>query len=111
MSKERARRREERLREQAVLTAARAAEAERRERRAARRRALASWLPERSSRTGRPSGVIAERERRQRTTTVVLLVVLNVLVAMLTDGWAWPALSLVVSALAAPVLHTLLFRR
>lgn len=42
---------------------------------------------------------------------MVLLVVLNVLVALLTDGWAWPALSLVVSALAAPVLHTLLFRR
>ncbi len=110
MSTERARRREARLREQAVLTAARAAEAERRERSAARRRALTSWLPERS-RSGRPGGVIAERERRQRTTTVVLVVVLNVLVALLTDGWAWPALSLVVSALAAPVLHTLLFRR
>ncbi len=110
MSKERARRREAREHEQALLAAARAAEAERRERRTARRRAVASWLPERS-RVGRPTGVLAERERRQRTTTVVLVVVLNVLVALLTDGWAWPALSLVVSALAAPVLHTLLFRR
>lgn len=110
MSKERARRREAREHEQALLAAARAAEAERRERRTARRRAVASWLPERSH-VGRPTGVLAERERRQRTTTVVLVVALNVLVALLTDGWAWPALSLVVSALAAPVLHTLLFRR
>ena len=76
MSKERARRREAREHEQALLAAARAAEAERRERRTARRRAVASWLPERS-RTGRPTGVLAERERRQRTTTVVLVVALK----------------------------------
>ncbi|ANH39170.1 hypothetical protein I601_2754 [Nocardioides dokdonensis FR1436] len=108
MSKERARRREARMREQALLTAARASEAERRERRTARRRALASWLPQRRR---RPTGILAERDRRQRGTTVALLVLVNVLVALLTDGWAWPALSLVVTLLAAPVLHTLLFRR
>ena len=107
MSKERARRREAREREAAVRTAARAAETERRERHAARRRAVTSRLPRRS----RPTGVLAARRRRQTATTIALLVALNVLVFVVFPEWSVRAFVLCVSLLAAPVLHTLLFRR
>jgi Flp pilus assembly protein TadB len=108
MSKERARRREARQREAAVLTAARASQAERAERRARRRRAIGSRLPERRS---RPSGVLAARRRQHLVTTAGVLVAVNVLVGVLFPGWANQAMALIVSLLAAPVLHTLLFRR
>jgi Flp pilus assembly protein TadB len=108
MSKERAQRRAEREREAAVRSAARAAEAERAERRAARKEALTRWLPTRHS---RQTGVLAERRRRQTGVTVALVLAINVLVWVFFDDWAARAMIAVVSLLAAPVLHTMLFRR
>ncbi len=112
MSKERARRREAREHEAAIRRAARARTAERRERRDARTRALSRLLPRsRSRRTGAPTGVLARRRRRQNATTVALLVALNVLVWVVFPGWPVRTLALAVTLLAAPVLHTILFRR
>ncbi len=108
MSKERAQRRAEREREAAVRAAARPAEAERAERRAARKRALTRWVPARHS---RQRGVLAERRRRQVGATVVTLLAVNVLVWVFLDDWAARAMVAVVSLLAAPVLHTMMFRR
>jgi len=108
MSKERARKRAEREREAAIRAAARAAEAERAERRATRKQVLTRWLPRRSS---RPSGILAERRRRQVGATIALLLAANVLVWVFFDDWAARAMVAVVSPLAAPVLHTMLFRR
>ena len=108
MSKERAQRRADREREAAVLAAARAAEVERKERRDARVRAVTSKLPRR--RRG-PSGILAERHRKQNGALVAVLLALNVIVWILSDDWALRLAALVVSLLAAPVLHTLLFRR
>jgi len=107
MSKERARRRAEREREAAVLAAARAAEVERRERRDARMRPLTSRVPRRRN---RPSGILAQR-RRQNGALVVVLLALNLLVWILSGDWALRLAAAVVSLLAAPVLHTMLFRR
>ncbi len=108
MSKERARRREEREREAAVRTAARAAQLERTERRAARRRAVTSVLPQPRS---RPSGVLDRRARNRTSLTIAAVVVVNVLAFSAFEHWAARSLVLIVSVLAAPVLHTLLFRR
>ena len=108
MSKQRARRREEREREAAIVRAARAREAERRERRTARARALTALAPRRHS---RPTGILAERRRRQVGLTVAVLVAINVLVWVFVPGWPTRTMVLCVSLLAAPVLHTLLFRR
>ncbi len=108
MSKERAQRRVEREREAAVRAAAQAAAAERAERRAARRRALTRWLPARHS---RQSGILAERRRREVGATIAILLAVNVLVWVFFGEWAARAMVAVVSVLAAPVLHTMLFRR
>ena len=108
MSKERARRRAERERAAAALAAARAAEVERKERRDARMRAVTSRLPQRRR---RPAGILAERRRRQNGALLAVLLAVNVLVWILSGDWALRLAALVVSALAAPVLHTLLFRR
>ncbi|MCB8958479.1 MAG: hypothetical protein H6529_18635 [Nocardioides sp.] len=108
MSKERARRRAEREREAAVVAAARAAEAERKERRDARVRAVTSRLP---TRRRRPGGILAERRRKQNGALLAALVAINVLVWILSDDWALRLAAAIVSILAAPVLHTLLFRR
>ena len=107
MSRERARRREEREREQAIRAAARAREAERTQRAAARRRALFGWLPA----PRRQPGLLAQRRRRELTITVCLLLVLNVLVWIVSQEWEVRTVFVMVSLLAAPVLHTLLFRR
>ena len=111
MSKERARRRAEREREAAVVAAARAAEAERRERRDARVRALTGRLPRSGPGRGRPGGVLAQRRRRQDRALLAALIAVNVLVWVVTGDWALRLAALVVSLLAAPVLHTMLFRR
>ena len=108
MSKERARRRAEREREAAVLAAARAAEVERRERRDARMRPLTSRVPRRRN---RPSGILAQRRRRQNGALVDVLLALNLLVWIFSGDWALRLAAAVVSLLAAPVLHTMLFRR
>ena len=91
-----------------MVAAARAAEAERRERRAARTAAVTTRLPRRRP---RPAGILAERRRRQAGATLAVLVLLNVLVWVFVPGWPARLGALVVSVLAAPVLHTLLFRR
>jgi len=108
MSKERAQRRAEREREAAIVAAARAAEAERKQKRDARVQALSSKLPKRRK---RPGGIIAQRRRRQTGVLIAALVFLNMVVWVVSHDWAVRLGVLVVSALAAPALNTLLFRR
>jgi Flp pilus assembly protein TadB len=108
MSKERARRREAREREAAIVTAARAAEAEKRERRVARKRALTSRTPRRRS---RPTGVLAARRRKRLGVTVAIVLALNVLVWVIFPGWPMRAMVLVVSLLVTPVLLAMTSRR
>ena len=109
MSKERARRRALREQEAAVRAAARAAEQERRERRAARKRALTRRLPKWG--TGKQTGILARRRRNQTTGLLCVLLVLNVFLWFVRDEWGIRFGALVVTILAAPVLHTLMFRR
>jgi hypothetical protein len=109
MSKERARRREAREQEAAVIAAARASSAERRERRDARRRA--PRLPRVTRRRSRPAGILAARRRRQLGGLAAGLLALNVLVWLTFPDWPMRMMALIVSLLAAPVLHTMLFRR
>jgi Flp pilus assembly protein TadB len=107
MSRERARRRAEREREQAIRAAARAREDERRQRAAARRRSLGALVP----RARRTPGVLAARQRRQVWVTVAVLLAVNVVVWVVSPAWSVRTVIAMVSLLAAPVLHTLLFRR
>ena len=108
MSKERARRREAREKEAAIIAAARAAQAEKRERRDARSRAVRSRLP---SGRKRQTGILAQRRRRQTGATIALVVGLNLLVWVIFPDWPTRVMVLLVSLLAIPVLHTMLFRR
>jgi hypothetical protein len=114
VSKERARRRAAREHEAALRSAARASEQERRERRAERtrvvRRATTDRLP-RLTPVGRPTGTLARRRRIQTSLVVALLVALNVLVWSVRPDWVARLAVLVVSALVAPVLVTLLVPR
>ena len=55
--------------------------------------------------------MLAARRRRQVWATVALLLVVNVVVWVVTPLWEVRAVIVMVSLLAAPVLHTLLFRR
>ena len=108
MSRERALRRAERERVAAEAAVARAVEAERVARRAARRQRLTGWLPQgRNRQTGR----LADRRRGEIRATIALLVAFNVLVWIFDASWAARAFALVLSLLAAPVLHVMLFRR
>ncbi len=91
-----------------MRAAAQATAAARAERRAARRRALTRFLPARHS---RQSGILAERRRREAGATVAMVLAFNVLVWIFFDDWAARAMVAVVSLLAAPVLHTMFFRR
>ncbi len=108
VSKERARRRAERERAAAVLAAARAAEVERKKRRDARMRAVTARLPQRPK---RPTGLLAQRRRRQNGALLAVLVAVNLLVWVLARDWQLQFAAFVVSVLAAPVFHTMLFRR
>lgn len=92
-----------------MRAAARAAEQERRERRVARKKAITRRLPKWG--TGRQTGILARRRRSQNAFLVSLLVLLNVLLWFVRDEWGIRLAALVVSILAAPVLHTLMFRR
>ena len=107
MSKERARRRAEREREQAIRAAARARADERHRRRTGRREALVDRLPRPRLRPG----LLAARRRRELTVTVCLLLAGNVLVWVISREAEVRVVFVMVSLLAAPVLHTLLFRR
>jgi hypothetical protein len=107
VSRERARRREEREREAAIRAAARAREAERRARSAARRDTLVGWLPRPHVRPG----LLAARRRKEVTVTVCILLVLNLLVWLVRPDWEARVGALVVSVLVAPVLHVMLVRR
>ena len=107
MSKERARRRAEREREQAIRAAARARADERSQRRTSRWQRVRAWIPQPRWRPG----ALARRRRRQLGATGAILVALNLLVWLVSTAWEPRAVALMVSLLAAPVLHTLLFRR
>jgi Flp pilus assembly protein TadB len=108
VSKERARRREERERLAAVAAAEREATAAKRARRDARKQAVSRYLPADHS---RQTGPLAERKRRQVLATVAVLVVLNILFFAVARDWALTALLVVTSALGAPVLYLMLFKR
>ena len=108
MSKERARRREAREREAAIVAAARGAEAEKRELRDARRRALTPRSPRRRS---RPSGVLAARRRRRLGVIVAVFVALNLLVWVIFQDWRLGLMVLLVSLLVGPVLLAMTSRR
>jgi predicted MFS family arabinose efflux permease len=69
---------------------------------------LTSRLPRRHSRR---TGLLAARRRKQVTATAMILLVLNVLVWTIFGDWPTRAMVLIVCVLAAPVLHTMLFRR
>jgi hypothetical protein len=106
VSKERARRREEREREAATRKAAREAGA----RRTARRQALLAPItgPVRRTRvaltTGRQTGVLAERKRKRLQLIVTALVLAQVLVWVFRDDWPARLAALVVALLAFPVI-------
>jgi hypothetical protein len=111
VSKERARRRAEREHEAGLRAAARAAEQERRERQAARKRALRARTTGRLRvrRSGRQTGVLAQRRRRQDAGLAAVMVFLNVLVWVARSDWEARLAALVVSVLAYPVVRLLLF--
>jgi len=102
MSKERARRREEREREAAIRTAARAAEAERAARRRARKASLRRRLVPLT--TGRQTGVLARRRRTRLNVVVLVLLALQVLVWVVRPDWQARLAALLVAALAFPVI-------
>ena len=105
MSKERAQRRAERERLAALEATARAAEAERKARRDARVAALTRWVPKRR---GRPTGVIAARNRTRTRMLVVSVLALNGLVWLASGDWAVRMLALALSVLIAPILLILM---
>lgn len=108
MSKERQQRRAAREQELAAQAAAREAAQRKAVRRQERKQAWFGWLP---NRTSRQTGVLAQRKRQQTSATIAMLLAINVLVWVFIPGWPARAMVAVVSILAAPVLHTMLFRR
>ena len=114
MSKERALRRAEREREQAIRAAARAAQDERRERKAARARALKAITTDKLPKltpVGSPTGSLARKRRLRSSLLGSVLVALNILVWFVSPDWALRLGALVVTVLVFPVLKTLLFPR
>jgi Flp pilus assembly protein TadB len=112
VSKERARRREEREREAAIRRAAHAAEQERRERQAARRQAMQRRRAKLGlGRVGRPGGSLARRRRSQHVVTLLILGGFVLLAFVLRPDWPARLVAVIVAVLAYPVLRTLLFRR
>ena len=105
MSKERARRREAREREAAARAAERAAQARRRE----RRRALLApvVVPVRRARlalrTGRPTGVLAERRRMRIRMILALLMFAQLVVWVVRDDWGARLGALVLAVFVFPV--------
>ena len=108
MSKERQKRRAEREAAAAAVAERRAAESARQSRRDARRNKLTAWLPRR---TGRQTGLLAEKRRRQAGGTFAVLVAVNLLVFAFTEDWYVTGLTVVASLLGAPIVHMMLFRK
>ena len=106
MSKERATRRAERLAAQQAAAEERA----RRQQRAQRRSTLlARWRPR--DRRGRPDSVLAQRRRRQDAAVAFIMLSVVVVAWIMLEGWAARLTAVLISALAVPVLVTLLFDR
>ena len=108
MSKERARRREEREREVAQAAAARVAQAERDARRDQLRETLFGWIPRPAP---VPSGTLAARRRRSIGLVLVGVFALNVIVFLGSDGWELRSLVLLLSILLTPVATLLISQK
>jgi hypothetical protein len=102
VSKERARRREEREREAAIRRAAQVRANERAARRRARRDALRRRLVPLT--TGRQTGVLARRRRTRVNLVVAVLLFAQVVVWVVRPDWQARLAALLVAALAFPVL-------
>ncbi|MCX6397812.1 MAG: hypothetical protein NTV23_15100 [Propionibacteriales bacterium] len=105
MSKERARRREERE----AVAAANAVARERSSRKAARSRARKAawtarfaWLG--ASRPGQQTGILAARRRLRLNLVVTFLILVQAVVWITREDWKSSLAALVVSALAFPVI-------
>ena len=110
MSKERARRREERERVAAVSRAAAHRRAERDSRRRASRAALRARLPRRT-RWRRQQGLLARRRRMENSVILGLFLLAQIIVWLVTDDpWVRVAAALL-GVLALPVLVTLALDR
>lgn len=102
MSKERARRREEREREAAIRRAAQVRAAERAARQRARRDGLRRrMLP---LTTGRQTGVLARRRRTRLNLVLAALLFAQVVVWVVRPDWQARLAALLVAALAFPVI-------
>jgi hypothetical protein len=108
VSKERARRREERERLAALAASEREAAAARLARRRARKQAITKCLPAAHS---RQTGTLAERKRNEVLATAGVLVVLNIVFFAVARDGALTALLVVGSILGAPILYLMMFRR
>jgi Flp pilus assembly protein TadB len=102
VSKERARRREEREREAAIRRAAQVRAAERAARQSARRDALRRRMPPLT--TGRQTGVLARRRRTRLNLVLAALLFAQVVVWVVRPDWQARLAALLVAALAFPVI-------
>lgn len=105
MSKERARRREEREAEAAVRAEQRARAEQKAARSRARREtwtARFAWLG--GSRPGQQTGILAAKRRLRLNLVVTFLVLVQVVVWFVREDWRASLAALVVSALAFPVI-------
>jgi Flp pilus assembly protein TadB len=110
MSKERALRRAERERQQALA----AQQRERREARAKRRAAVLASVRDavpRRTRWARARGRLADRRRAQNSLVIIAFLAVQLLTWLLSGGWAVRMAVLVLSVLLVPVLVTLMFDR
>ena len=102
MSKERARRREVREAEAAVLRARRQRQRQRDARRRGRQTAILRWLT--PSTTGRQTGVLAQRRRTRLNLVLAFLLLVQVVVWVVRPDWPARLTALIIAALAFPVL-------
>ena len=106
MSRERAERRAARLAEQQAAAVRRERQASRSARRAT---LLSRWTPK--DRRGRPDSLLAQRRRRQDAAVAFVMLTVVVVSWLLLDDWKARVAAVLISALAVPVLVTLLFDR
>lgn len=102
MSKERARRREARQAEAAVVRARRERQRLRDERRRARRTTIRRLFTPRA--TGRQTGVLAQRRRTRLNLVVAFLLLVQVVVWVVRPDWPARLTALIIAALAFPVI-------